>query len=163
MVDSESHLKVNVKKTSGQISLENETIVCSTPESAQWKLPIGDVRVIGEFTNEYGPYLDDYFFLFVTSDASSWYCASFYAEGRDKFLNDLGRKIGAKLECGLCSSTSFKSRVMWPANLEGSPLFEFEPEVPAESFLSRVRQKFFSNKKVRLVKLVQTEAGLNLN
>jgi hypothetical protein len=154
---------VNVKNTSGQIRLENEIIVCSTPENTQWELPIGDVRVIGEFTNEAGPHLDDYFFLFVTPDASSWYCASFYAEGRDKFLDELGRKLGAKLECKLCNSTSFTSRVLWPTKLVGIPLFEFEPEVPAENCLSRVRQRLFPNKKVRLVKSAQTEAGLNLN
>ncbi len=154
---------MNVKKTSGQISLENEIIVYSTPDSTQWKLPVGAIRVVGEFTNEAGPYLDDYFFLFVTSDAASWYCASFYSEGRDKFLDDLGQKLGAKLDCGLCDSTSFKSRVMWPVKLKDTPLFELEPEIVADSFLGRVRQSFFSNKKVRLVKLVQTEAGLHLN
>jgi hypothetical protein len=154
---------VNVKNTSGKIGLENETIVCSTPENTWWRLPIADVRVIGEFTNEAGPYLDDYFFLFVTSDASSWFCDSFYAEGRDQFLDELGRKLGAKLRCGLCNSASFKSRALWPANLEGSPLFEFKPEIPAENFLGRISQKFFSNKKVRLVKSVQMETGLHLN
>jgi hypothetical protein len=156
-------LGVNAKNTSGQISLKNETIVCSTPEKTNWSLPIADVRVLAEFTNEAGPHLDDYFFLFVTSDASSWYCASFYADGRDKFLEELGSKLGTKLQCGLCNSTSFKSRVMWPVNLEGTPLFEFEPQIPTANFLSRVQQKFFPNRKVRLVKDVQITAGLKLN
>jgi hypothetical protein len=154
---------VNSKNKSGRISLENETIFCSTPEERQWRLPIADVRVIGEFTNEAGPHLDDYFFLFITSDPSSWHYASFYADGRDGFLDELGRKLGTKLECGLCNSTGFKSRVIWPKSLEGGPLFEFAPEAPATEVLSRIWKRFFPKKRVQLVKAVQVAAGLNLN
>jgi hypothetical protein len=132
---------VNVKNTSGQIVLENETIVCSTPAETHWRLPIAEVRVIGEFTNQSGPSLDDYFFVFVTKETTDWHCASFYAEGREKFLHELGVKLGHKLKCGLCNSTDFKSRVLWPPNLEGQPLFEFVPEKPATNFLGKVRQK----------------------
>ena len=154
---------MSAKNTSGQIGLENDTIVCSTPENTHWRLPIAEVHVIGEFTNEAGPHLDDYFFLFVTSDASSWHYASFYAEGRDKFLIELGQKLGVKLECKLCNSTSFKSRVMWPANLQETPLFEYVPEVPSKNILSSILNKIFPDRKVRLVKAVQLEAGLNFN
>jgi len=132
---------VNAKNTSGQISLENETIIYSTPEKACWKLPIAEVRVIGEFTNQSGPSLDDYFFVFVTRETTEWHHASFYAEGREKFLSELGAKLGQRLKCGLCNSADFKSRVLWPPNLEGRPLFEFISETPATNFLGKVRQK----------------------
>lgn len=131
---------MNVKNTSGQISLENEAIVYSIPEKTVWRIPVADVRVIGEFTTANGPYVDDYFFVFVTADKSSWNCASFYAEGRIKFLGELSQKLGRKLECGLCNSTSVRSRVIWPSNLDGHPLFEFALEKPAEDLLGKIRQ-----------------------
>ena len=140
--------------------MENETIVYSTPEKTLWRLPIAEVRVIGEFTTANGPYVDDYFFLFVTTDVSKWYCSSFYAIGRDKFLTELGQKLGHKLECGLCNSTKFKSRIMWPPNLEGHSVFESVPETPATNFLGKVRQKFLPKVQNQLTGEIRETIGV---
>ena len=32
---------------------------------ADWSVPVADVRLIGEYTNSDGPYLDDYFMVFL--------------------------------------------------------------------------------------------------
>ena len=93
--------------------------------NSSWEVPICEIKVIGEHTDDHGPYADDYFFVFLTATHS--YEASFYAEGRDQVLRALSRALGVKLECGLISSTTFNSRVMWPSKLGGQALYDFVP------------------------------------
>ena len=124
---------------SGRIKLEGDTIVYTLPEREAWRVPVADVRVVGEFTTTDGPYGDDYFFVFIARD--QWFEASFYAEGRDSFWAALSQKLGHKLETGLCHSTSLASRVLWPARFEGHQLFDLVPEQRAGSILGRLRQR----------------------
>ena len=130
---------------SGQITLAGEVVNYSTPEKTasyyqNWSLSISQIRIIGEYTDSNGPYLDDYFFVFVLSDCS-WRQASFYAEGRDSFLSELGSKLGHKLACGLCNSTSLKSRVMWPEALSGEILFTFARTPHPKNFFAKLLDK----------------------
>ena len=129
------------KDNSGWIYLKNDDIVYRSPEEAVWELPISELRVIGEFTNSHGPVLDDYFFIFLTKDASVTFWASFYADGREEFLKGLSKRLCHELTCDLVSSTNLKSRVMWPQKLEGKPIFEFLPEESAKNFIGSIRQK----------------------
>jgi hypothetical protein len=124
---------------SGNIKLEGDTIVYTLPEPEVWRVSVSDIRVIGEFTNTDGPYADDYFFVFIARD--QWFEASFYAEGRDALLAELGQRLGHKLQTGLCHSTSLASRVLWPARFEGHPLFDLVPEERAGRILGKLRQR----------------------
>ena len=86
--------------------------------------------VFGEYTNQSGPFLDDYYFVFVV-DSQHAYGASFYSEGRERFLADLSKRLGVQLECGLLGSTDFASNVLWPPGLAGQPLYQFaEKPIP---------------------------------
>jgi len=124
---------------SGQITLEGDIIVYALSEREAWRVPVADVRVIGEFTTANGPFVDDYFFVFIARDQS--FEASFYAEGRDTLLAELGHRLCHELQAGLCHSTSLASRVLWPARFEGHPLFDFLPEEPASNILGKLRQR----------------------
>jgi hypothetical protein len=90
-------------------------------------LPVKDVRILGQATNQDGPYRDDYLFCFATGP-ERWYEASFYADGRDELLRALGTKLGVLLESGLCHSADFASQVLWPASLAGKPMFTYTDE-----------------------------------
>ena len=126
---------------SGRIKLEGDSIVYTLPEREAWRVPVADLRVVGEFTTTDGPHGDDYFFVFIARD----HCfeASFYADGRDTLLAELGDILHHKLQTGLCYSTSLASRVLWPARFEGHPLFDLVPEERAGSILGRIRQRVF--------------------
>ena len=103
-----------------------------------WSVPVADVRLIGEYTNSDGPYLDDYFLVFLTAPEGGWHQASFYAKGRDEALAELSRSVGAPLECGLCDSTHYKTRIMWPPHLRNEELMEVLPlrkQNPCQKFL----------------------------
>jgi hypothetical protein len=107
--------------------------------SFEWSVPASEVRLIGEYTNANGPWLDDYFLVFLALANGAWNEASFYASGRDAVLAELGRLLGTKLELGLCNSTTFKSRVIWPLNLAGADFVEL---VPARTRFGRFRQRW---------------------
>ncbi len=92
-----------------------------------WSILISEIRLIAEFTNSDGPYLDDYFFVFLTATEGGWHQASFYAEGCDGALRVLERKIGASLETGLCGSTDYRTRIMWPERVRDQPLMDIIP------------------------------------
>ncbi len=92
-----------------------------------WSCPIADVRLIGEYTNADRPYLDDYFLVFLTAPEGGWHEASFYAKGRDETLAELSRSLGGPLQCGLCNSTHYKTRIMWPPQVKDQELMEVLP------------------------------------
>jgi hypothetical protein len=121
---------------SGQIRLDGEIIRYRSRVYGDWDLPVSNVRVVGEATNDHGPVVDDYFLCFAIS-ADAWLEASFYAVGRDEFLRALGSKLGTPLECGLCHSTDFASRVLWPPSLAGESMFEYA-DLPPAGLLARV-------------------------
>ncbi len=130
---------------SGRISFFQgvvEYIIPDEPVSYRqnWTLPLSEIRLIGEYTNSDGPHLDDYFFVFVLADGS-WRQASFYAVGREAFLLALGKEIGSELECGLCSSTKLKSRILWPEGLCGQTLFTFARSPKSKNLFCRLVQK----------------------
>jgi len=94
-----------------------------------WELPLSDVRVIGEVTNDHGPFVDDYSICFATA-ADRWYEASLYAEGREEFLKSVAIVLGCNLSMRLVGSTDYDSNVLWPPHLAGRPMFSFIPERP---------------------------------
>ena len=131
---------------SGTIQLDGDVIRYRSEVYGNWDLPFADVRINGEATDQSGPFVDDYFFCFA-SGPDGWFAASFYAEGRDKFLSDLGAKLGRPLETGLCHSTDFASRILWPPSLLGDPMFQYD-RIPPKGFFqmhfctSQVQQSF---------------------
>ena len=111
------------ENTSGTIRLDHGAIVYELPGDG-WSVNLSDVRIIGEYTNSDGPFLDDYFFVFLTAVEGGWHQASFYAEGRDAFLADLAKAIGSPIETGLVNSADFKTRILWPSDISGEPLMK---------------------------------------
>jgi hypothetical protein len=101
-----------------------------------WSVPISKIRIIGEYTTCDGPWGDDYF-VFLTREEC--FEASFYARGRDKVLSELKCRLQHELRTGLCHSTELASRILWPAQLEGHPLFNLVPKRPA-GIIARLRQ-----------------------
>jgi len=109
--------------TSGTISVINGMIRYSSPLYGGWDLPLDKILVIGEMTNELGPFADDYFFCFVIG-RGRWVEASCYADGFEEFFADLCAMLGP-LQLRLCNSATFASNIIWPNHLAGKPMFRF--------------------------------------
>jgi hypothetical protein len=86
-----------------------------------WSLTIANLVFIGEYTIE--SFGDDYFLEFITTKDGllNLFEVTFYSDGRDEAMAALGKKLGQPLPFGLCNSTAFKSRGMWPPELAGKP------------------------------------------
>ncbi|WP_146602166.1 hypothetical protein [Novipirellula aureliae] len=121
---------------SGHIELDGDVIRYASTTYSDWMIRVEDLRIIGEATNQNGPFADDYFLCFATGP-SMWYEASFYADGRDTFLADLGARLGITFQLGLSLSTDFASRILWPAELENEPMFKFQ-DVPSKTVVGRL-------------------------
>lgn len=113
--------------TSGYISLVDDVVVYRIAGGG-WTVKLSDVRLIGEYTTANGPYIDDYFWVFLTAEEGGWHEASFYAAGRDDFLVAVGKALSTPIETGLCNSTVYRTRVVWPPEVKGQPLMRIVPK-----------------------------------
>lgn len=68
---------------------------------------------------------DDWFIHLALQ--SEWYSFPFYAAGFQEVWDRLCERFPG-MELGLSGSASFASRVLWPAQLRGQPLFDYQPE-----------------------------------
>jgi len=65
--------------------------------------------------------------VFLTAFEGGWHEASFYAQGRDEALKVLSSHLSAPIETGLCSSTIYKTRIIWPVQWRDQELMEVLP------------------------------------
>ena len=101
-----------------------------------WTMRLCDLRLLGELTNQNGPLADDWFLCFAENDRG-WREASLDSEGREVFLDALGKVLGALLRPALALSTDFASRILWPSALSAEPMFSFE-DVPAKGTVGKI-------------------------
>ena len=135
---------------SGKIRLECGNVCYESRDYGTWSLPVSTIRIVGEFTNDHGPHLDDYFLVFVTEATGEWRTASFYAKGRDEFLDKLASALPGVSSLALANSTDWKSRVLWPKELQGRPLFEFIRPTHGAGFFGRIAAKLDSGIELRV-------------
>ena len=140
-----------------QLRVDGDQIEHAAPGGESWRIPIADVRVIGEFLSRQNRGREHHFLVFMTGE--EWFKAPYDAEGRDSFLAELGRRLDYELRPDLFEATTFSSRVLWPGYLEGRPVFELIPEPRAENIVTRVRQFFLQKIDMRFTDEVREELG----
>lgn len=120
-----SSARANKIDDSGAICLKDDVVAYTSTTLGDWQLPVSSVLLIGEYTDQDGPCLDDYFYCFV-STTGLYREASFYAEGRNDFFRELQLRLGGKMDSRLYSSTDFRSRIIWPDRLIGLPFLKYK-------------------------------------
>jgi len=101
----------------GQIHFRSEDYGCCD-------LNAKDVILIGEYTTEEGPWIEDHFVVLVTKD---WvFEIPVGAKGRDSLLKEIAQMMETEISLKLLFSTNFASRIIAPASLEGKLLYQFE-------------------------------------
>lgn len=113
----------------GRIWLDDRVIRNRSTWCGDWDLPVEEVVLIAEETDENGPFADDWFLQFVSKDGS-WFTGSVYATIRTKFREELERHFSGVNELRLVNSASYKSRVLWPPELVGKPAIRFFTKPP---------------------------------
>src|SRR5215510_9545356 len=107
-----------------------------------WSLPVESLVLISEYTTDEGPYIDDYFLVFVTVEDGSLYFStcSFYSDGVDETFSILRERLGSPIQLGLVDSTEWRSRVVWPVKIADSEYFTFMA-VTADTLTEKLRKK----------------------
>lgn len=124
------------------LEINGTTIECRDDSgTTHWSLQIEDIVLMAEYTTNEGPWLDDYFFVFVTVEKNKLYFAtcSFYADGRNEVLARLREQLGSPIKLVLINSSEWNSRVLWPPEMAGREYFTFT-EVPAVTLRHKVKQ-----------------------
>jgi len=104
------------------IGIENESLAYSGPGGAQWRVPLADIRALGEFRSADD---DSGHLLAVLIDTSgAWLQAPSHAVGMEEVLRALSRRWGADLSLQLASAPALESRILWPRALAGQAMFE---------------------------------------
>jgi hypothetical protein len=128
-----------VESTSGILRLAGPDLVYVVSGQEAWRVAVADVRLVAEYTNEDGPDLDDYFYVFAAGRPCLFYEAPMYAGA--EVVEEIGKMLGVVLHAGLCNSTTFKSRVMWPPALANHPYFEYTVVRRGPGLWSRIKDR----------------------
>ena len=91
---------------------------------SEFAIPSDRIAVIGEFTNEEGPACPDYFLVIVCSQ-NDWYRIPMNAKGMEETLAWFRERLGPMGERTLYSCARLNSRVLWPFEIVGAPIFRF--------------------------------------
>lgn len=137
-MSTETTAPIGKAAESGVLRFDGELITYTSRHYGSFSVPLSEVVVIGEFTTDNGPFIDDWFIVFVHRSGSEWFEASMYAEGNEAVRDRLSAALGSTIIGGLAASTDFASRILWPSALAGRPLFTFSP-VTASSIIRRIQ------------------------
>ncbi len=108
--------------TEPNLFLVGEELILKDEGGEFWRLPLSALRVIGEYTNEDGPFAEDWFAVFITSDRE-WFLAELTPSNTEVIRVDLAGRLGTQIEFGLFSSATFASRIILPIEYARRPLF----------------------------------------
>lgn len=98
-----------------------------------WEIPLEALLIVGEATNA-GP--RDHSYCFV-DDAGTWLDAPVNSIGAVDAMTSLSKVLGVNLLFTLGTSDPFKSRVIWPDDLAGKPMFAYNI-TPAKGLLGKL-------------------------
>ena len=110
------------KAESGLLLFDGSHISYISDDYGRFSVPLHDVAVVGEFTTSEGPFIDDWFLVFVPRSGDRWFAASVYADGTSELLAHLSTILGCALPLALANSARRANRIIWPAALADRPL-----------------------------------------
>ena len=126
--------RIAVKKS---LRIEGTNVVYEPGDGSGWKFSLSELRLIGEWTTDQGPYVEDYFYGFVVGRPHCFYYAPLGAN--TSIVTELSAAMGEPMTSALAGSTLNRSRIIWPRALEGCDLFVYSPEARPPGVLSRLK------------------------
>lgn len=116
-----------------RLAIQDQFLECFKDEQLAWRTPISSILLIGEYTTDKGPYVDDYFVELWSLEDGAVLRASItiYAAGLPDAFLALAKYLNADLAFDLIGSTEWTSRIMWPPEFAGHPYFVFREVKPA--------------------------------
>lgn len=110
---------------SGQVCIIGDRLSFTQPRGLVWSIDLSEIRLVAEETIETFAGGDDW--IIHLAFQSQWCSFPKYAAGFGEVWDRLSERF-PNMELGLARSASFASRVLWPPQLRGQPLFDHQPE-----------------------------------
>lgn len=109
-----------------------------------WQMPLERIVLVAEFTNDEGPKREDHFLVFWSFEEGELHraLAGFHANGRDETVHALSEYWQTNLKLELAESGQWRSRVIWPKELEDHQYLALE-EIPAANLRQKIRGALF--------------------
>ena len=109
-----------------QLKIQDTTIYYISNEYESWYVELEEIAIIGEMTNDAGPFEPDFFMVFVKRSFDVMLfpidsCTQGQAEIWP-FLEAHDRDVSGG---SLVGCTTFNSEVLWPRELHGKEMFDF--------------------------------------
>lgn len=121
-------------------SIADGQLAATYSDGTRWELPLSAMALVGEYTTEDGPGGDDHFICIVDQQGNRYDVSD--EEGSAELLHILSRALKVPLSPKLALETRFDSRILYPVEVSGQPLFT--PPTPSNSIVERMRA-FFGN------------------
>ncbi|WP_339810151.1 hypothetical protein [uncultured Imperialibacter sp.] len=151
---------LNVKMKKGVVvDKESSSIKYYEEETLLFGFEFSDILAIGEVTTNQVPFTDDHFLLFITKN-KSWNPIPTDANGFDILTDYVGSKLNIVSFIQLANRTDFKSRIVYPKNLEGKEFIKLEP-IPSENLIDKVSFWLGLKDKYRIVAISEVHDKLN--
>lgn len=112
-------------EASNNISIIGDCVHFVVDGASVWSLAVCDIRIIAECTVQADPIRDDYFVVFLDSRMRE-YVVPTTAPGLLAAIDVLQERLKCQMQFGLANSTVLASRILWPDDLQGAPLFDDE-------------------------------------
>ena len=103
--------------TGNLLRIRRETLeLLDATGTPRWSLPIGSIRLIAEYTTNEGPYVDDYFLVFVTAEDNKLYFSTCPGSSAsiEEAIDRLQQRLRSPISLELQGFTEWRSRVAWP-------------------------------------------------
>jgi len=111
------------RNDSGKVYISKNIITWVLSNNNQITIDLNNVKVIGEYTTDDGPFFDDWFLSFVYSDGT-WENISIYADNIESVRDYLSKTFGLDTSYYLANSTNWNSHILYPKDYLGHKLFE---------------------------------------
>lgn len=123
-----------------QPAFENDLVKFSYPDGTGWELRKSDIILVGEYATQEGPGASDHFICVIDALGNRYDVSD--EEGASSFLNQLSLTFQHEIEPQLIFSTDFKSCILYPEPLLGSPLFI--PPQKRTTIVQHIKDFFFN-------------------
>jgi hypothetical protein len=131
---------MNKEERTDSLKLIEGSVKYICEDSLVWEFFVSELWLIGEWTDTSGP-ADDYFYYFIAGKPARTFEAPMYSN--PQFLRDLAKYLNTRLELVLVDSTEHRSCVIWPLELEGQELFDYEVFRRGSGIWNRMKDQIF--------------------
>jgi hypothetical protein len=127
--------------SSGTVTIEGDRIHWTHEGKLLGTIDLSQTVVVGEYTTSDGPWLDDWFVVFVLADGT-FLCVPMYVDGREDLILAIQTYFKTAQTVGaLAGSTNWASLVDHPIELIGQPLFRLQltkDYLPPKTWLAKL-------------------------